>query len=87
MKYGKTNITAGRLQSVEIYEGETIEQKIPVYQARKRTDNKLATRYAKCLKVKLTNRRDSIRTTEPGNKKQARINRMPIDTGTHATRR
>ena len=28
MKYGKIKITAGRLQSVEIYEGETIEQKV-----------------------------------------------------------
>ena len=27
MKYGKVQKTAGRLQSVEIYEGETIEQK------------------------------------------------------------
>ena len=50
-------------------------------------DKLLAPSYAECLKVKLTNRHDSIRTTEPGNKKKARINRMPIDTGTHATRR
>ena len=28
MKYGKINTTTGRLQSVEIYEGETIEQKV-----------------------------------------------------------
>ena len=28
MKYGKINTTKGRLQSVEIYEGETIEQKV-----------------------------------------------------------
>ena len=28
MKYGKVNTTSGRLQSVEIYEGETIEQKV-----------------------------------------------------------
>ena len=28
MKYGKINITTGRLQSAEIYEGETIEQKV-----------------------------------------------------------
>ena len=38
-------------------------------------------------KTDLLYRHDSIRTTEPGNKKQARINGMPIDTGTHATRR
>ena len=28
MKYGKINTTTGRLQSVETYEGETIEQKV-----------------------------------------------------------